>query len=146
MTLEDVRAVMGDEAEARIEEALDARRPGRSQAARSRARTALDRRHLADRGRASGAVAFPAPALVNSEIEQAATPYRRARCASCARRSISCAPTSFKNPAQRWNDAAASRRPRPLLDTEALCKTTAMPAEAACGRALFNVAAMARAR
>jgi len=28
-----------------------------------------------------------------------------------------------------------------LLETEALCKTTAIPAEAACGRALITIAA-----
>jgi hypothetical protein len=31
-----------------------------------------------------------------------------------------------------------------LLETEALCKSTGVPAEAACGRALLNIAAMAR--
>jgi hypothetical protein len=33
-----------------------------------------------------------------------------------------------------------------LLETEALCKTTAVPARAACGRALFNLAALAGVR
>ena len=33
-----------------------------------------------------------------------------------------------------------------LLDTEALCKTTGVPAEAACSRAFFTVAAWARLR
>jgi hypothetical protein len=33
-----------------------------------------------------------------------------------------------------------------LLETETLCKTTGIPAEAVCGRALVNIAAMARAR
>ena len=33
-----------------------------------------------------------------------------------------------------------------LLETEVLCKTTGIPAEAICGRTLFGIAAMSRAR
>ena len=54
--------------------------------------------------------------------------------------------TSFKNQAQRWNEAKLGDALDLLLDTEALCKTTAVPAEAACAKALFSVAAMAKAR
>ena len=54
--------------------------------------------------------------------------------------------TAFKNQAQRWSEANLLEALDQLLDTEALCKTTAVPAEAACGRALMNVAARARAR
>ena len=53
---------------------------------------------------------------------------------------------SFKNQAQRWSEANLLEALDLLLDTEALCKTTAVPAEAASGRALMNVAARARAR
>ena len=45
---------------------------------------------------------------------------------------------------QRWNEAALGEVLDLLLDTEALCKTTAVPAEAASGRALFQIAARAR--
>jgi DNA polymerase-3 subunit delta len=53
---------------------------------------------------------------------------------------------SFKMQAQRWGEAALNESLDLLLDTEALCKTTAVPAEAACGRALFQIAARARMR
>jgi DNA polymerase-3 subunit delta len=54
--------------------------------------------------------------------------------------------TSFKGQANNWSDERLADALDLLLETEALCKTTAVPAEAACGRALFNVAAMARMR
>jgi DNA polymerase-3 subunit delta len=54
--------------------------------------------------------------------------------------------TAFKNQAQRWSEASLSDVLDQLLDTEALCKTTAVPAESACGRALMNVAARAKTR
>ena len=54
--------------------------------------------------------------------------------------------TSFKNQAQRWSEGNLLEVLDQLLDTEALCKTTAVPAEAALGRALMNVAARARSR
>jgi DNA polymerase III delta subunit len=46
--------------------------------------------------------------------------------------------------AQRWNEEKLVRELALLLETEALCKTTSVPAEAVFGRAMFNVAAMAR--
>jgi DNA polymerase-3 subunit delta len=54
--------------------------------------------------------------------------------------------TSFKNQVQRWDQPRLANALDLLLEAEALVKTTAVPAQAACGRALFNVAAMARAR
>jgi DNA polymerase-3 subunit delta len=54
--------------------------------------------------------------------------------------------TSFKAQANRWSEAKLSDALDLLLDTEALCKTTGVPNEAVLGRALFNIAAMARAR
>jgi DNA polymerase-3 subunit delta len=53
---------------------------------------------------------------------------------------------SFKSQAQKWNEARLFEVLDLLLESEALCKTTGVPAEAACARALFNVAAMARMR
>ena len=53
---------------------------------------------------------------------------------------------SLKAQAQRWEDDRLGDALDLLLEAEALAKTTAVPAEAACGRALFSVAAMARAR
>ena len=54
--------------------------------------------------------------------------------------------TSFKAQAQKWTEARLAEALDLLLEAEALCKTTGVPAEAACGRALFNVAAMGRMR
>ncbi len=54
--------------------------------------------------------------------------------------------TSFKMQVGRWDEEQLAGALDLLLDTEALCKTTAVPAEAVCGRALFNVAAMGRMR
>ncbi|MBN9579764.1 MAG: DNA polymerase III subunit delta, partial [Alphaproteobacteria bacterium] len=51
---------------------------------------------------------------------------------------------SFRMQAQRWNAEKVLRALDLLLETEALCKTTAVPVEAVFGRAMFNVAAMAR--
>jgi DNA polymerase-3 subunit delta len=48
--------------------------------------------------------------------------------------------------ANRWSEAKLSDALDLLLETEALCKTTAVPNEAVLGRALFNIAAMARTR
>jgi DNA polymerase-3 subunit delta len=53
---------------------------------------------------------------------------------------------SFKAQVARWSETNLNEALDLLLDTEALCKTTGVPAEAACGRALFNVAARARVR
>ena len=53
---------------------------------------------------------------------------------------------SFKAQLQRWSAPALDEALNLLLDTEELCKTTAVPAEAVCSRALFQVAARARIR
>jgi DNA polymerase-3 subunit delta len=52
--------------------------------------------------------------------------------------------TSLKTQVRRWPQEKLAEALDLLLDAEALTKTTAVPAEAATGRALFNVAAMAR--
>ena len=53
---------------------------------------------------------------------------------------------SFKMQASRWSEERLADALDLLLETETLCKTTGMPAEAVCGRALFNIASMARMR
>ncbi len=53
---------------------------------------------------------------------------------------------AFKAQVARWNEDRLGDALDLLLETEVLCKTTAIPAEAALGRALLNIAAMARAR
>jgi DNA polymerase-3 subunit delta len=142
VTLEDVRAIMGDEAEARIEEACDAAGSGDL----ARLDLALERLWTAD----VSAVAV---------LRQAMSHFQRLLLVGSARGEsldeaikklrppvhFSRLP-SFKAQAQKWSEAQLFDALDLLLETEALCKTTGVPAEAVCGRALFNVAAMGRMR
>ena len=144
VALEDVRAVMADEAEARVEEAIDAAGNGDL----PRLDLALERLWIA--GTSPVAVVrqslshFQRVLLANVETKRGESidgAIRKLRPPVHFSRV-----TSFKNQAQRWNEAKLGDALDLLLDTEALCKTTAVPAEAACGKALFSVAAMAKAR
>jgi hypothetical protein len=69
--------------------------------------------------------------------------HRFAMRKKCARRCISRG-SPRSRPGAEMERSQAGEALDLLLETEALCKTTAVPAEAACGRALFNVAAMAQ--
>jgi DNA polymerase-3 subunit delta len=142
VTLEDVRAIMGDEAELRIEEVCDAAGTGDL----ARLDLALERLWTAD----VSAVAV---------VRQAMSHFQRLLLVGSARgESLDEAVrklrpplhflrlSSFKSQAQKWNEAKLFDALDLLLETEALCKTTGVPAEAACARALFNVAAMGRMR
>jgi DNA polymerase-3 subunit delta len=133
---------MGDEAEVRIEEACDAAGTGDL----VRLDLALERLWTAD----VSAVAVLRQAMshlqrlllvgsargesLDEAIKKLRPPLHFSRAAS------------FKSQARTWNEAKLFDALDLLLETEALCKTTGVPAEAACGRALFNVAAMARMR
>jgi DNA polymerase-3 subunit delta len=144
VTLEDVQATLGDEAEARVEEAIDAAGNGDV----VKLDLALERLWIAGTSPIQivrqAMSHFQRLLLVNVEskrgestdgaIRKLRPPVHFSRAAS------------FKNQAQRWSEASLLEVLDQLLDTEALCKTTAVPAEAACGRALMNVAARARAR
>jgi DNA polymerase-3 subunit delta len=141
VALEDVRAIMGDEAEVRIEEACDAAGTGDL----NRLDLALERLWTAD----VSAVAV---------LRQAMAHFQRLLLVGAAREGVDEAmkklrpplhfsrSASFKSQAQKWNEARLFEVLDLLLESEALCKTTGVPAEAACARALFNVAAMARMR
>ena len=144
VTLDDVQATLGDEAEARVEEAIDAAGNGDV----VKLDLALERLWIA--GTSPIQVVrqamshFQRLLLVSVEskrgegldgaIRKLRPPLHFSRA------------TAFKNQAQRWSEANLLEALDQLLDTEALCKTTAVPAEAACGRALMNVAARARGR
>ena len=141
---EDVRAVMGDEAEARVEEVCDAAGLGDL----ARLDLALERYFIADGNpvavlrnamghfqklaltRALTARGEP----IDAALKRLRPPMHFSRV------------TSFKGQANNWSEERLAEALDILLDAVALCKTTAVPAEAACGRALFNVAAMARMR
>jgi DNA polymerase-3 subunit delta len=144
VSLEDVRATLGDEADVRVEEAIDAAGNGDV----VKLDLSLERLWIAG----------TSPIQV---VRQAMSHFQRLLLVSVESKrgeSIDAAmrklrppvhfarATSFRNQAQRWNEAALGEVLDQLLDTEALCKTTAVPAEAVCGRALMNIAARVRPR
>lgn len=144
VTLEDVRAVMGEEAEARVEEACDAAGEGdlkRLDLALSRL-WAEDLSPIAVLRMAMGH--FQRVALAKAQTMRGETidgALRKLRPPIHFMRA-----PSFKMQASRWNEARLFEALDLLLETETLCKTTGVPAEAVCGRALFNIASMAKMR
>ena len=144
VTLEDVRAVMGDEAEARSESACDAAAGGDlvkldrelerlwvsdvapAQVLRSAMghfQRLVQARESANRGEA-----------IDTVMKRLRPPVHFSRA------------TAFKNQAQRWNTDKLGEALDMLLDAEALTRTTSVPAEAVTGRVLMNIAAMAKGR
>ncbi|MGB8364572.1 MAG: DNA polymerase III subunit delta [Rhizomicrobium sp.] len=144
VTVEDVRAVIGDESEARVEEVCDA--AGEGDVARlDRALERLWITGMSPIGVLRMALAhFQRLALVKAQAaggESIDAAMKRLRPPVHFTRG-----TSFKAQVQRWNESSLGDLLDLLLDTEALCKTTGVPGEAACGRALFTAAAWARMR
>ena len=144
VTLEDVEAVMGDEAEARTEEVCDAAGLGDL----PKLDLALERLWVEDMSPVAilrmAMSHFQKLALVKANTERGEpvdSAIKRVRPPVHFMRT-----TAFKNQVQRWDQARLADALDLLLEAEALVKTTAVPAEAACGRALLDVAAMARAR
>ena len=144
VTLEDVRAVMGDEAEARSESACDAAAGGDlvkldrelerlwvsdvapAQVLRSAMghfQRLVQARESANRGEA-----------IDNVMKRLRPPVHFSRS------------QAFKNQAQRWNTDKLGEALDMLLDAESLTRTTGVPAEAVTGRVLMNIAAMARGR
>ncbi len=143
VTLEDVRAAMGDEAEARIDEVCDAAGEGdlkRLDLALTRL-MAEDMSPIAILRVAMGH--FQRLSLVKSGAMRDGidSAIRRLRPPVHFKRAA-----SFKAQAARWSEERLANALDLLLEAERLCKTTGVPAEAVTGRALFNVAALARAR
>jgi len=144
VTLDDVEAVMGDEAEARTDEVCDA--AGTSDLVKLD--TALERLWIEDTSPVAilrlAMQHFQKLALIRANMdrgEPADAAIKRVRPPVHFMRV-----TSFKNQVQRWDQARLADALDMLLEAEALAKTTAIPAQAACGRALFAVAAMVRGR
>jgi len=144
VALEDVRAVMGDEAEARSESACDAAAGGDlvkldrelerlwvsdvapAQVLRSAMghfQRLVQARESANRGEA-----------IDTVMKRLRPPVHFSRS------------QAFKNQAQRWNTDKLGEALDMLLDAEALTRTTSVPAEAVTGRVLMNIAAMAKGR
>ena len=144
VTLAQVRAVMGDEADVRAEEACDAAGAGDL----PKLDLALERLWLAEMSPVAvvrmAMSHFQRIALVraydsrgepvDAAIKRLRPPVHFLRIAS------------LKAQIQKWNEERIGEALDLLLDTEALCKTTAVPTQAVCARALFNVASMARGR
>jgi DNA polymerase III subunit delta len=143
VTIDDVRAIVGDESEARTEEVCDAAGEG-DMARLDRALERLWVTGMSPIGVVRAVLAhLQRLALVKAQATQggAEAAMRRLRPPVHFKREA-----SFKAQVQRWSAPALDEALDLLLDTEALCKTTGVPSEAACGRALFQVAARARIR
>lgn len=144
VALEDVRAVLGDEAEARVEEAIDAAGTGEV----AKLDLALERLWIAG----TSPVQVVRQAMTHFQrVLLVAVEDRRGGTVEGAMRKLRppvhfARAAAFKSQAQRWSEDALGEILDQLLDTEALCKTTAVPAEAVCGRALMTIAARARTR
>lgn len=142
--LADVRAVMGDETEIRTEEALDAAGEGNL----PKLDRALQRLWTAD----MNAIAVIRTALGHfQKLALAKSAAARGDSVDQVMRRMRppihfSRANSFKAQLQRWNEERINMALDQLLETEALCKTTAIPTEAVCSRALFSIAAMARLR
>jgi DNA polymerase-3 subunit delta len=142
VTLEDVRAIMGDEAEARIEEVCDAAGEGDTK----RLDRALERLWTA--GISPVAILrvamghFQRLALARAQLAKGETADAIAKRARPPIHFTRLA--GFKIQLRNWSEERLGEALDLLLETEALCKTTAVPAEAVCARALFTVAAWAR--
>ena len=144
ISLDDVRAVMGDEAGARAEEASDAAGSGDF----ARLDLALERLWTAEMSAVAvirGAMGhFQRLALVRENMargENLDSAMRKLRPPIHFLRQ-----DSFKAQAQRWNSEKLYDALDMLLEAEVLTKTTGVPNEAVCGRTLMNIAAMAKGR
>jgi DNA polymerase-3 subunit delta len=142
LEVSDVRAVIGDESEARIEEVCDAAGEGKP----GLLDRALERLWAA--GMSPVAVLrvaighFHRLGILRTAMsggESAEGALRRLKPAVHFARTA-----SFRNQLRNWDMDKLGEALDVLLGAEALCKSTAMPAEAACGHALLNIAAMAR--
>jgi DNA polymerase-3 subunit delta len=144
VSIEDVRAVMGDEAEVRVDEVCDAAGEGNLQ----KLDLALERVW----GEETSAIAVVRAVMGHfQKLLQVKAASERGENMDGAMRKIwppihFSRQSSFKAQANRWSETKLSDALDLLLDTEALCKTTGVPNEAVLGRALFNIAAMARQR
>jgi len=142
--LADVRAIMGDEAEARVEEVCDAAGEGDL----PRLDLALERLWAED----ASAIGIVRVALAHfQKLLTAKAQCERGESLDAVMRRLRppihfARAASFKAQAQRWSEDKLADALDLLLDTEVLCKTTGVPAEATLSRALFNVAAMAKRR
>lgn len=144
VTIAHVQAVMGDESELRMDKVCDAAGEGDT--------VRLDREltRLWESGTSAVAVIrvalghFQRVLLFRAKADEGAPPSKLiddAKPPIFFQRK-----DSFRNQLTRWNVEQLEQALQILYDAELLCKTTGMPNEAVTGRALFNVAALARTR
>lgn len=143
VTLEDVRAAMGDEAELRIEEACDAAGAGDF----SRLDKALERLWSAEVSPVavvrSAMGHFQRLLLVKTKAERGESPDLAMR---SLRPPVHFSRTaSFRAQVQAWREDALFDALERLFEAERLSKTTHVPAAAALGQTLLHIAAMAKA-
>lgn len=144
VTQAHVASVMGDESELRMDETFDAAGEGNF------ARLDVSLSRLWSAGTSPVAVLrqamshFQRLLLVKAETDgggNAAAAMKRLRPPVHFSREA-----SFRGQLSRWTAARLEEALTHLYEAEALVKTTAVPAEAACGRAMLSVAALANAR
>ena len=144
VTMEHVRASMGNESALRMEECCDAAGTGDFKALD----TALARLWL--EGASPVAIIrlalahFQRLELVRSEYDNGIDvqgAMRKLRPPVHFQRAA-----SFKSQISRWSEARLEEAQSILYEAEALTKTTGVPGETVCGRALYSVAALARKR
>lgn len=142
--LQDVRAILGDEAEARVEAVCDAAGEGKL----AELDRALERLWAAD----GSPVQILRVALSHFQrLLQVNIAHREGVPVDVAMKrgwpQIHFLRTaSFKAQVARWNEERLLDVCDLLLDTEALSRTTGMPVEAVTSRAFFSIAAMVRDR
>jgi DNA polymerase III subunit delta len=144
VTVEDVRAVMGDEAEARSESACDAAGSGDL----ARLDRELERLWVSD--------THPSQVLRSAmghfqKLLQAREGAARGESLDTVMKRLRppvhfSRATGFKAQAQRWSSDRLSDALDMLLEAEAMTRTTGVPAQAVTGRTLMNIAAMAKGR
>ncbi len=142
--LEEVRAILGDESEARVEAVCDALGEGDLKGLD----VALEK--LWSAGASATAILRPAMSHFQRLLQVKVATGRGESMDVAMRKGwpqihFSRA-ASFKAQVSRWPEERILDALDQLLDAEALSRTTAVPVEAAVGRALFNIAAMARSR
>jgi len=144
VSLEDVRAVMGDEAEARSESACDAAAGGDL----AKLDRELERLWVSD--------IQPAQVIRSAmghfqKLMQARESAARGEAIDTVMKRLRppvhfSRSQAFKAQAQRWNSDKLGEALDMLLEAEVLTRATGVPAEAVTGRALMNIAAMAKGR
>lgn len=144
VSLADIRAVLGDEAEVRLDEACDAAGAGDL----VRLDLSLERLWAAEM---SPIAVVRAAMGYFQRLLQVKTALAQGTNFDSAARSLRppihfSRLAAFRGQVQNWGAEPLSAALDRLFEAEALCKTTAVPAQAVCGRTLFEVAALAKRR